>query len=89
VGLQPAARQVVLRGPRPHLHILYVLYKLLSNLGGYVYQLLLLFHVRPANQPTVPGVALCNKKVVDPWARTFFCDVCVWVKRNFIAEWCN
>jgi len=29
-----------------------------------VYQLLLLlFHVRPANQPTVPGVAVCNKKV--------------------------
>ena len=48
------------------------------------------FHVWPANWPTIPGVALCNEKVVDPWSRTFFCDViCVWVKRNFIAELCN
>jgi hypothetical protein len=27
-----------------------------------VYHLLLFFHLRPANQPTVTGVALCRKK---------------------------
>ena len=32
----------------------------------YVCHLLLFVHVRPANQPTVTGVALCNKKVGDP-----------------------
>jgi hypothetical protein len=32
-----------------------------------VYQLVLFFHVRPANQPTVTRVALCQKKFGDPW----------------------
>jgi hypothetical protein len=32
--------------------------------------LLLVFHVRPASQPTITGVALCHKKVGGPWTGT-------------------
>jgi len=37
-------------------------YKFPNNLGSYVHHLLLLFHVRPTNQPTVTGVALLSKR---------------------------
>ena len=48
----------------------YVLYKLHKNQGSYVYHVLLFFfffHVRPENQATMTGVALCQKKFGDPW----------------------
>jgi len=32
-----------------------------------VYHLLLFLHVRPENQATMTGVALCQKKFGDPW----------------------
>jgi hypothetical protein len=35
-------------------------------LGSWAYSLLLLFHVRPANQLTVKVVALSLRKVGDP-----------------------
>ena len=34
-----------------------------------MYHLLLFFHVRPPNQPTITGVALCPTKVGDPCPR--------------------
>jgi hypothetical protein len=53
-------------GPQPHLSK-----KLQNTLGGYIYHLLLFFHVQPTNQPTIMGVALCHKKVGHPWSRTW------------------
>jgi len=41
--------------------------KIYYNLGDRVYQLLLFFHVQPANQPTITGVSLGHGKVVHPW----------------------
>jgi hypothetical protein len=55
-GLQPAARLVVLCGPRPHVLSMYILYKLRNNLCGSVYHLF--FRVLPANLPTITCVAL-------------------------------
>jgi hypothetical protein len=41
--------------------IMYILQKL-HNLGGYVYQILLFFHLRPTSNPTITSTALCHKK---------------------------
>jgi hypothetical protein len=41
--------------------------KIYNNLGGQVYQLLLFFHMQPANQPTITGVSLDHGKVGCPW----------------------
>ena len=38
-------------------------------LGGQVYHLLLFLRMRPANQPTISGVALCHQKFGRPWLR--------------------
>jgi hypothetical protein len=42
-----------------------------NNLCDSLYQLLLFFHVQPANQATITGVALCYKNVAHPWSRTY------------------
>jgi len=60
MGLQPAVRRVVLCGPRHKLCIVYVLWKSHNNRSGWVYHLLLFYHVRPANLPVVTGVSLCH-----------------------------
>jgi hypothetical protein len=44
-----------------HIVTVYILYKFHNNLGSSVYHLLFL-HARPANQPTIMGLALCRKK---------------------------
>lgn len=41
--------------------------KIYNNLGGQVYQLLLFFHVQPANQPTITSVSVGHGKVGHPW----------------------
>jgi hypothetical protein len=41
--------------------------KIYNNLDGQVYQLLLFFHVQPANQPTITVVSLGHGKVGQPW----------------------
>jgi hypothetical protein len=38
-----------------------LLYKSQNYLSDYVYHLLLFFHARPANQPTITGVVLYHK----------------------------
>jgi hypothetical protein len=38
---------------------------------GSVCQLLLFFHVPPANQPTIMGVDLCHKQFGDPWVSVY------------------
>jgi hypothetical protein len=43
------------------------LWKLHSNFSSWVYDPLLILHVRPAAQPTVTGVALCHIKVGHQW----------------------
>jgi hypothetical protein len=45
--------------------------KITNNVGGYVYHLLLFFHVRPADQPTVTSVTLSHKKFGRPWSTSF------------------
>jgi len=46
----------------PVINSLYAL-KITKWFRRYVYRLLLLFYMRPANQPTITGVALCHKNV--------------------------
>ena len=48
--IQPAARH-------------FVLYGLRNDLDGWVYHLLWLLHVRPADQPTITIVALCQTRL--------------------------
>ena len=43
-------------------HKLCMQYKFTQNLDCYVYHLLLFFHVRPAEEPTITGVAFHHKK---------------------------
>jgi len=40
--------------------------KIFNNLGNQMCHLLLYFHVRPAQQATIPDVVLCHKNVGDP-----------------------
>jgi hypothetical protein len=40
-----------------------------NNLAGDTHNLLI-FHLRPANQPTITGVELCHKKARRPWFTT-------------------
>ena len=40
--------------------------KIYNNIGGKVYQLLLFFHVQPADQPTITVVSLGHGKVGHP-----------------------
>jgi hypothetical protein len=70
MGLQPVASQAVFWGRRSHLSIVYTLQKLHHNSDRHIYHLLLFFHVRPANKPTITGLALWHKPktVVDPCA---------------------
>jgi len=57
MGLEPAARS----------QIVYILYPLHDQLDTKLYCLLWFFHLRPAIQLTVTGVALSQKKFGDPW----------------------
>jgi hypothetical protein len=41
--------------------------KIHNNSDGQVYQLLLFFHMQPADQPTITGVALGHGKVGHSW----------------------
>jgi len=51
--------------PAAHGKIVYILQKFHINLGGFLYHLLF-FHVPPANQLTIMGVAFCHKMVGGP-----------------------
>jgi hypothetical protein len=46
--------------------IMYIIYNAHNNLGSYIYQLLLLFHVWPVNQHMIRGMTLCHKKAGCP-----------------------
>ena len=67
MGLQPAARQIVSCDPRPHLWIVFLLYKYYNNLD--IIPLLLFFQLRSSNQSTITGVAHCHKKAGDELSR--------------------
>ena len=49
--------------------------KLHSNIGSYVYHILLFFHMQPTNQPTITIVATCHEKVGCPC--TLVCPCCM------------
>jgi hypothetical protein len=51
--------------PATFAHITHTLQKFHNNLDSKVHHSLILFHVRPANQPTIKGVARCLEKVGD------------------------
>ena len=48
---------------RDHICELCIRQQFLHNLGSLEHQLLLLYHLRPANRPAMTGVALCHKRV--------------------------
>jgi len=49
-----------------------------------VYQLLLFFHIRPANQRTTVGVVLCQK-VGSPWSKLYH-DHTDWTESDYVIQ---